>query len=76
MPSNLMLAAGGITLSEYLAYTTAKKARFQKASQQKLVDLHESDIDAYIQLTKDAVQLASDTAEQADMDAKEDEENS
>ena len=75
MPSNLMLAAAGITLSEYNTYTNAKKARFQKAAQQKLADLHESDIDAYIELTKEAVQLASDTADQAEKDAEEDEEN-
>jgi hypothetical protein len=74
MPSNLSLTAMGITLSEYNTYTPAKKARFQKAAQQRLAEIHESDIKAYIQLTKDAVKLASDTANQAEIDAKEDEE--
>lgn len=75
MPSNLMLAAAGITLSTYNGYTNAKKARFQKESQQKLAEIHESNIDEYIELTKDAVKLASDTADQAEEDAREDEEN-
>jgi signal transduction histidine kinase len=74
MPSNLSLTAMGISLSEYQTYTPAKKARFQKAAQQKIAEIHESDIDAYTQLTKDAVKLASDTAKQNEEDAREDEE--
>jgi len=74
MPSNLSLTAMGISLSDYQTYTPAKKARFQKAAQQKIAEIHESDIDAYTQLTKDAVKLASDTAKQNEEDAREDEE--
>ena len=66
MPHPLYLQVMGISIHEYNAYSPKKKARFQQAAQQKLAQLHESNIDGYIQVTQGAVKSA---IQQADEDA-------
>ena len=66
----------GVTLSQYNTYSSAKKARFQKEARQKLAEVHQTDADGYTELTEKSVKTASDDAEQAEIDAREDEENS
>ena len=74
MPNPLFLQVMGISIHEYNSYSPAKKARFQKAAQQKLAEVHESDIDAYCQLTEDAVLAANENADKAAADEAEDKE--
>jgi hypothetical protein len=64
MPHPLHLQVMGINIHEYNSYSPAKKARFQKAAQIKLADLHETNIDGYIQLTQDAVKSAEVQADE------------
>lgn len=75
MPHPLHLQVMGISIHEYNAYSPAKKARFQKAAQEKLSRLHETDIEAYSQLTSDAAESATANAKQAEADEAEDLEN-
>lgn len=63
MPHPLYLEVMGISINEYNAYSPAKKARFQKTAQQKLAELHETNIDGYTQLTSDAVKSQAQAAE-------------
>lgn len=65
MPHPLMLQVMRISIHEYNSYSPAKKARFQKAAQQKLAEVHESNIDAYIELTEEAAKAADDNATEA-----------
>lgn len=74
MPNPLFLQVMGVSLHEYNAYSPAKKERFQKAAQQRLAEVHESDIDAYCKLTEDAVLAANDNAEKSAADAAADKE--
>jgi len=76
MPNPLFLKVTGITIHEYNAYSPAKKARFQKTAQQKLIELHESDIAAYSKLTAETAKSADADAVQAAADDAEDLENS
>lgn len=76
MPNPMFLKVMGITIHEYNSYSPAKKERFQKKAQEKLIALHESDIDSYSQLTADTATMSSDDAKQAELDAAEDQENS
>jgi hypothetical protein len=76
MPNPLFLQVMGITIHEYRSYSDAKKARFQKIAQEKLITLHETDIDAYSQLTADSAKSAIADARKADADDAEDLENS
>jgi len=71
MPHPLHLEVMGITIHEYNSYSPAKKARFQKAAQQKLTEVHETDINAYVKLTEDAAKTAIDNAnEDAESEAE------
>lgn len=76
MPNPLFLQVMGINIHEYNSYSPAKKARFQKTAQEKLINLHESDINAYITLTEDTAKAAVADAEDAEESAAEDKENS
>ena len=71
MPHPLFLEVMGIGIHEYNSYSPKKKARFQKEAQTKLANLHESDIDGYIELTKSAVRSGENQADaQAEADAE------
>ena len=76
MPNPLFLKVMGITIHEYNSYSPAKKERFQKAAQTKLVDVHESDIDAYSKLTHDTAKQSTEDAEGLLESEAEDKENS
>jgi len=76
MPHPLFLEVMKITLHEYNSYSPAKKARFQKTAAQKLAQVHETDIDAYTQLTEDAAKSANQNAIDAAEAEAEDLENS
>jgi hypothetical protein len=76
MPNPLFLEVMGITIHEYNAYSPAKKARFQKVATAKLAEVHENDIEAYVQLTKDAVKSAETKATEDAESELEDKENS
>lgn len=76
MPNPLFLKVMNVTIHEYNAYSPAKKARFQKKAQEALITLHETDINAYSQLTAATAKSAIAEAAQAEVDAAEDEENS
>ncbi len=74
MPSPLYLQVMGVSLSEYNSYSSAKKSRFQLAAAKKIAELHETDLDAYIKVTKDAVSAQELTAredEEAEFQDKE-----
>jgi hypothetical protein len=75
MAHPLHLQVMGITIHEYNSYSPAKKARFQKQAQAKLTELHETDIDGYIQLTQDAVKTANNLEFDNDEAEREDREN-
>lgn len=75
MPNPLFLAVMKVKLPEYLGYSPAKKARFQIEATQRLADVHESDIDAYNKLTVKSAKAVADAADQAELDALEDQEN-
>lgn len=51
MPNPLFLKVMKVPLDEYNTYSSEKKDRFQRLAQKKLAQLHESDINAYCQLT-------------------------
>lgn len=74
MPNPMYLKVMGISIHEYNAYSPAKKARFQKAAQQKLVDVHESDIVAYTKLTQATAAQVAEDAEDEEKSAQEDKE--
>jgi len=74
MPNPMYLKVMGITIHEYNSYSPAKKARFQKVAHQRLVEVHESDIDAYSKLTQDTAQQVADDAEDKAKSIEEDEE--
>lgn len=74
MPNPMFLKVMGISIHEYNSYSPAKKARFQKAAQQKLVDVHESDIDAYTKLTKATAEQVAEDAEDLENSVQEDKE--
>jgi hypothetical protein len=76
MPNPLFLKVMGITIHEYNSYSPAKKARFQTTAQKKLIDVHESDIDAYSKLTHDTAEQSADDAEGLLESEAEDKENS
>lgn len=76
MPNPLFLKVMGITIHDYNSYSPAKKARFQTAAQQKLAEVHESDIDAYTNLTKETVKQSTDDAANLLESEAEDKENS
>lgn len=75
MPNPLFLAVMKVKLSEYHTYSPAKKARFQKEATERLADLHESDIEGYCKLTVKSARAVADAADQAELDALEDQEN-
>jgi hypothetical protein len=75
MPNPLMLVAMGVSLSEYNSYSNAKKARFQKQAIERVAKAS-ANPNAYDQLTRDVITLQAETAENAVMDALEDEEKS
>lgn len=74
MPNPMYLKVMGISIHEYNSYSPAKKARFQKAAHQKLVDVHESDMNAYTKLTQDTAAQVAEDAEDVENSAKEDKE--
>jgi hypothetical protein len=76
MPNPMFLKVMGITIHEYNSYSPAKKARFQTTAQKKLIDVHESDIDAYSKLTHDTAEQSADDAEGLLESEAEDKENS
>ena len=76
MPNPMFLKVMGINIHEYNSYSSAKKARFQKAAQEKLINLHESDIDSYCKLTQATAQQSQEDAEEAELSEQEDKENS
>jgi hypothetical protein len=76
MPNPLFLQVMGVSIHEYNSYSPAKKARFQKIAQQKLIDVHESDIDAYCELTSKTAQTNIDDAADLLESEAEDKENS
>ena len=53
MPSPLALKVMGITQWQYNGLSPEEKQRFQEESRQRLIELHETDIAAYTQLTND-----------------------
>jgi hypothetical protein len=75
MPNPLFLEVMGVTYHEYNTYSPAKKARFQREAQKRLVAVHEKDITAYNKLTSDAVNTAVRNAEDAAAADIEDQEN-
>lgn len=74
MPNPLFLKVMGITIHEYNSYSVAKKARFQKAAQQKLADIHESDIGSYNELTQATAEQVASDANDEEKSAQEDKE--
>lgn len=75
MPNPMMLVAMKVTLSEYNGYSAAKKARFQKEATERIAKTS-ANPDAYDQLTRDVIELQAETADNAAMDALEDQEKS
>jgi hypothetical protein len=76
MPNPMFLQVMNVSIHEYNAYSPAKKARFQKIAQEKLITLHETDIDGYTALTAATAKSAIAEAKQAEADDAEDLENS
>lgn len=76
MPNPMFLKVMGVSIHEYNAYSPAKKARFQKIAAEKLITLHETDMEGYTDLTAETAKSAIAEAAQADEDAAEDLENS
>jgi hypothetical protein len=75
MPNPMFLKLMGVTLQEYNTYSHAKKERFQTAAAKRLADLHESDIDGYVNLTKQTEVMVAEKEAKSEWEIQQDKEN-